>query len=86
MACLKSVAVDTDRDIALLDYVTPYISFQSTIDILADPPEGYLVPGIDIMGGLERIQANLKDDIYESQWAVMLDLQSLVSTGFEGIK
>lgn len=79
LSCLKSVPVDKDRDIALLDYITPYVSFQSTIEILADPPEGYLLPGVDLLGGLSKIRTNLEEENYDSQFAVMLDLQSLAS-------
>ncbi|KAM3504446.1 hypothetical protein MY11210_008344 [Beauveria gryllotalpidicola] len=76
-ACLKSVPVATDRDIALLDYLRPYIEYQSTIEILKNPPEEYLLSGVDLMGGLEAMQQKLKGNEYKTQFDVMTDLQSL---------
>ncbi|KAF4983450.1 hypothetical protein FZEAL_1179 [Fusarium zealandicum] len=77
VACLKSVPVDKERDLGLLDYLEPLISFQSTLEILADPPEEYLFPGVDVLGGLEVIRDNLKKNKYKSQYGVMSDLRSL---------
>ena len=79
IACLKSVPVDKTRDLELIEYLTPFISFQSTIEILMDPPEGYLLPGVDILGGLNVIHQKLEKDEYESQYEVMSDLRSIVS-------
>lgn len=79
LACLKSVPLDKKRDLALLEYLRPYVSFQSTIETLADPPEEYLLPGVDILGGLDTIEQNLKSDKYKSQYEVMDDLRSIVS-------
>ncbi|KAJ3457627.1 hypothetical protein FSOLCH5_012205 [Fusarium solani] len=77
IACLKSVPLDKERDLALLDYLEPLISFQSTLEVLADPPEGYLFPGVNVLGGLDTIRDNLNKDKYKSQYEVMTDLRSL---------
>lgn len=79
VACLKSVPVDKTRDLQLLDFLTPFISFQSTLEILADPPEGYLLDGVDILGGLQSIKQKLSNDSYTSQYDVMVDVRSIVS-------
>lgn len=80
IACLKSVPVSKQRDLALIEHLRPYISFQSTIETLADPPEEYLLHGVDIWGGLEEIEQKLQDDEYASQYEVMTDLRSIVSS------
>ncbi|KAM0429617.1 hypothetical protein ACHAPT_006220 [Fusarium lateritium] len=77
IACLKSVPLDKERDLALLDYLEPLIGFQSTLEVLADPPEGYLFPGVNVLGGLDTIRDNLNNDKYENQYQVMTDLRSL---------
>ncbi|KAM3500958.1 hypothetical protein MY10362_005953 [Beauveria mimosiformis] len=76
-ACLKSVPVAADQDIALLDYLRPYIEYQSTIEILKNPPEEYLLSGVDLIGGLKAMKQKLKGNEYETQFDVMTDLQSL---------
>ncbi|KAJ4244181.1 hypothetical protein NW762_014562 [Fusarium torreyae] len=77
IACLKSVPLDKKRNKALLKHLFPFVSFHSTIEILADPPEEYLVPGVDILGGWDNITARLEKDLYENQYDFMVDLRSL---------
>ncbi|KAM3472170.1 hypothetical protein MY8738_008989 [Beauveria namnaoensis] len=76
-ACLKSVPVAKGRNIDLINYLQPYIEYQSTIEILKNPPEEYLLEGVDLMGGLQAMKQKLKRDEYETQFDVMTDLQSL---------
>ncbi|KAM5376762.1 hypothetical protein ACJZ2D_005385 [Fusarium nematophilum] len=77
IACLKSVPLDKARDLALLDYLEPFLSFQSTLEVLANPPEEYLFPGVDVLGGLDAIREKLKKGSYDTQYEVMTDLRSL---------
>jgi hypothetical protein len=79
IACLKSVPLDKKRDLELLDYLEPLIGFQSTLEILADPPEEYLFPGVDVLGGFDIIRSKLENNKYKTQYEVMTDLQSIVS-------
>jgi hypothetical protein len=76
--CLKSVEVDKDRDIALLDYIEPYVNWQSTLEGLADPPEGYLLPGVDVLLGIGQIRAKLAKGEYKKQVDFALDLKNIV--------
>lgn len=78
-ACLNSIPVDKERDNALLDYLEPYIMWQSTIEILSNPPDGYLIPGVDIPGGLGQIRAKLSKGGYSGQYEFVTDLRNLVS-------
>ena len=79
-ACTKSLPVATEQNIALLDYLRPYVEYQSTIELLKNPPEEYLLPGVDLIGGMKAMKKKLKDNGYQSQFDVMTDLQSLVCT------
>lgn len=83
IACLKSVPYNKKRDLALLDYLLPYVSWQSTLETLANPPESYLFPGVDVLYGFEAIKSKLEKDEYNSQYEVMTDLRSLVSVLFD---
>ncbi|ATY67388.1 hypothetical protein CCM_09092 [Cordyceps militaris CM01] len=67
-AYLKSVPVATDRNLALLSCLKPYIEYQGTLEILKDPPEEYLIPGVDIIGGIEAMRQNLKGNGYQTQF------------------
>ncbi|CRK21632.1 hypothetical protein BN1723_002750 [Verticillium longisporum] len=77
--CLRSIAVDTERDIALLEYLEPWLEFQSTVGILADPPEGYMYPGVDILGGFSNITSMLRNGDYDNQYDFVVDLFRLIN-------
>ncbi|XWW99210.1 hypothetical protein V2A60_007219 [Cordyceps javanica] len=76
-ACLKSIPVATERNIALLGYLRPYVDYQSTLEILKNPPDEYLLPGVDVIGGMKAMKDKLKGNGYQTQFDVMMDLQSL---------
>ncbi|KAL3303669.1 peptidase s41 family protein [Colletotrichum asianum] len=78
-ACLRSVPVDVERDVALVKYLRPWLEFQSTVGILQNPPEGYLYPGVDIFGGLANITQILKAGGYQSQLDFASDLYRLIN-------
>ncbi|KAL9949451.1 hypothetical protein D7B24_003819 [Verticillium nonalfalfae] len=77
--CLRSIAVDTERDIALLEYLEPWLEFQSTVGILADPPEGYMYPGVDILGGFSNMTNMLRNGDYDNQYDFIVDLFRLIN-------
>lgn len=78
-ACRKSLPLIREQNLALLDYLQPYMEYQSTIELLKNPPPEYLLPGVDIVGGMQAIRQKLKDNGYQSQFDVMTDLQNIVS-------
>ncbi|KAK2001151.1 peptidase S41 family protein [Colletotrichum falcatum] len=77
--CLRSIPVDVERDVALVEYMRPWLEFQSTIGILPNPPEEYLYPGVDIFGGLDNITHSLENDGYKSQLDFVVDLYRLIN-------
>ncbi|KAL0932746.1 peptidase s41 family protein [Colletotrichum truncatum] len=82
--CLNAVAVDKERDLDLLNYLEPYIAFQSTLEPLADPPKGYLIPGVDVIAGFGQIRAKLMKGHYKSQLDFALELRHLFSQASDG--
>ncbi|TEA18781.1 Peptidase S41 family protein ustP [Colletotrichum sidae] len=82
--CLSSVPVDKERDLDLLNYIEPYILFQSTLEPLASPPEGYLIPGVDVVAGLGQIRSKLTKDEYESQVDFATDLRDIFIQASDG--
>ncbi|KJZ75113.1 hypothetical protein HIM_05599 [Hirsutella minnesotensis 3608] len=76
-ACLQSVPVDKKRDLELIDYLLPYVSLQSTIEILKQPPPEYLLQSVDLLGGFQAIKERLRKDEYSCQYDVMTDVRSL---------
>ncbi|KAF8848517.1 peptidase S41 family protein-like protein [Acephala macrosclerotiorum] len=79
MACLESVPLDVKRSSAYVDFIEPYIQFQSTLAYLKNPPLGWTLPGVDVLGGLSEIQDNVNSGKYKSQWEFEVDLYMLVN-------
>ncbi|KAK3396940.1 hypothetical protein B0T20DRAFT_508139 [Sordaria brevicollis] len=82
-ACLESVPVDVKRDVALIDYLLPYAQFQSTLGYLKAPPKEYLLPGVDVLGGLVQIREKLRDGGYISQFEFTKDLSRVYSAAHD---
>lgn len=68
----------------MVSSLAPYFELQSTIGFLKDPPSGYLLPGVDLMGGLARIEAHVRDGVYTSEYDFELDLYTLVLSAHDG--
>ncbi|KAF7542407.1 hypothetical protein G7Z17_g11602 [Cylindrodendrum hubeiense] len=77
IACLKSVPLAKERDLALIDYLLPFVQFQSTIETLANPPDEYLFPGVDILGGIEAVRTKLNKNGYDNQYEFMTALRAI---------
>lgn len=83
IACLKSVPLAKERDLALIDYLLPFVQFQSTLEVLANPPDEYLFPGVDVLGGIEAVRSKLSKGGYDSQYDFMTDLRAIVRPTLE---
>ncbi|KAK4890915.1 hypothetical protein LTR27_010488 [Elasticomyces elasticus] len=82
MTCLQSVPVDVDGDIQEIQGLKVLVQFQSDLAYLKDPPPGYLYPGVDILGGLDAILADIQAGAYKSDYDVQLDLYKLVNSAY----
>lgn len=56
----------------------PFFQFQSNLAYLADPPEDYLLPGVDLFSGLLEIKEKLFEGQYKSQYDFTSELQATV--------
>jgi hypothetical protein len=79
LACLEAVPLDVAKSIAFIDYLRPFLQFQSSLAYLKNPPKGYTMPGVDIIGGLDQIKQNLQNGVYKSQWGFEKDVNALVN-------
>jgi hypothetical protein len=73
------VPLDEAKSSAFIDYLNPFLQFQSTLAYLKSPPAGYTLPGVDIIGGLDEIKKNIQSGSYTSQWAFEKDVNALVN-------
>lgn len=79
MECLESVPLDLERSLAFVEYITPYIEFQSTIAYLKDPPTGFAFNGVDLLGGLCEIAEKLRRGQYNNQYCFEKELFILIN-------
>ncbi|KAH8898162.1 hypothetical protein GQ53DRAFT_629251, partial [Thozetella sp. PMI_491] len=84
LACLQSIPVDVANDVALIDYILPFITFQSTLGYLKDPPKGYLIPGVDVVGGFQEIRQKLRNGGYTNQFEFTQDITSIITAAADG--
>lgn len=54
------------------------MEIQSTLGFLKNPPEEYLMPGVDLLGGLSTMREMLQNGTYEEQYDFITDLNNLV--------
>jgi len=81
--CLRSVPLDKEGDMRLIDDLKLYAKWQSNIAYLKDPPAGYNEQPIDIMGELDRMKNELASDGFSSEYEFQLQLMSLVDRAYD---
>lgn len=74
---MESVPLHKDEALKLVESLVPYVEFQSTLEYLKNPPEGYLHPGVDVLGGLSDIADAVKAGEYSSEYDFQTDIQAL---------
>ncbi|RFU29719.1 hypothetical protein B7463_g6596, partial [Scytalidium lignicola] len=84
LACLESMPFKSDLAVKFVDEYTKYAQWQSTIEILRNPPAGYLSPATDIQGGLATIRSRAAAKQYKSQYDFDIDLYNLINTANDG--
>ncbi|OGE48578.1 hypothetical protein PENARI_c027G03066 [Penicillium arizonense] len=82
--CLLSMPFDSDRALNFLNQVRKILEFQSTVDILKNPPSGYTMPSTDIMGGIDTILAKAKSNGFSSQFDMDFEVNSLIKSAHDG--
>jgi hypothetical protein len=63
-----------------LGSLLPFVQFHSTIGYLKQPPQGYLVPGVDVIAGFKAMKQKLTNGGYMNQYQFATDVGSMVRT------
>jgi hypothetical protein len=83
-ACQRSAPFSQNLSVALIDYIIPYINFESDLVYLANPPSTYPFPAVDILGGLREIRQNASAGTYTSQYNFDAAISGLVASAHNG--
>lgn len=84
LACLASVPLAKDHDTELMDYLLPYVEQQSTLGYLKNPPDSYLFPAIDLVGGLKQIKEKISAGGYKTQLEFVWEMDKLWNQVYDG--
>jgi hypothetical protein len=79
LACLKSLPLDKETALKQIAYLRPQWQWQSSVEYLKNPPKGYLSEGVDLLGGLDEIEAKLKNNAYRTEFELLVDLHMLAN-------
>lgn len=87
MDCIKSVPLNVTSAKALLSEIRPYINWQSTLSFLKNPPAEYVAKiqrAVDILGGLDAIEANVTAGAYRGEYEFGMALYQLIQSAHDG--
>lgn len=76
--------LDEGRAVSFVEEYRKYLQFQSTLEILTNPPEGYLMPPTDLLGGLDEIQVKAAIGFYSNQYDFDTAISDLVNSAYDG--
>ncbi|MCJ1404358.1 hypothetical protein MMC11_007583 [Xylographa trunciseda] len=76
--CLIQVPFNQTVATQFLKYYKDTLEFQSTLTYLKNPPSSYQQPGVDVLGGLDRIQRDVDTGVFDNQYDFELEVQNLV--------
>ncbi|KAF3899656.1 TSPc domain-containing protein [Trichophyton interdigitale] len=83
-ACLTSVPIKKAHALKLVDGLSPFLQWQSTIDYLKNPPKGYQLPAVDLEGGLKGIRDKVNRNEYPNEYAFQSELTALITSAHDG--
>ncbi|KAJ4369800.1 hypothetical protein N0V83_005564 [Neocucurbitaria cava] len=86
-ACLSDVPFNASSAKALIKSIRPYMDWQSTIDVLKNPPAEYVEkvqPAIDIIGGLDKIDADIDAGSFKNEYDFGWNLYTLIQSAHDG--
>jgi len=82
--CLQSVPLDKTAAVEFINWLKPYLQFQSTIGWLKNPPPSYQQPAVDIFGGLDTISSKVSGNQYKNEYEFEAAITQLLQQSHEG--
>ncbi|KAH8903816.1 hypothetical protein BR93DRAFT_953106 [Coniochaeta sp. PMI_546] len=83
-ACLQSVPNKPEPAAKLITSLKAFVQWQSTLAWLKDPPSSYMLPAVDILGGLDNISATAVAGQFASEYDFQLSIVELISSAHDG--
>ncbi|KAH7392885.1 peptidase S41 family protein-like protein [Pyrenochaeta sp. MPI-SDFR-AT-0127] len=85
--CINSVPFNASSGKQLIRTIRPYIDWQSTLATLKNPPAVYaekVQPPVDIIGGLDKINADIDSGRFQNEYDFGWALYTLIQSAHDG--
>ncbi|KAJ4989009.1 hypothetical protein SVAN01_05447 [Stagonosporopsis vannaccii] len=85
--CINSVSLNATSAKILIESLKPYMEWQSTLNVLKDPPTEYVEkvqPAVDIMGGLDQLISDIDAGKYANEYMFGWALYTLIQSAHDG--
>ncbi len=82
--CMRSIPNYQAPAISLLNSLRTYLEFQSSKEYLRTPPQGYLLPAVDLDTELDGIQEKVEAGGYDNEYDFQVDIVSLLLSTHDG--
>ena len=76
--CLITAPFNATVATGLVSYYKDFLQFQSTLAYLKDPPPSYQQPSIDVLAGLDALEAQIQAGTFKIEYDFELALQTLI--------
>ncbi|KAF2258554.1 hypothetical protein CC78DRAFT_526138 [Lojkania enalia] len=83
LQCLRSVPLDKDGNLQLIDDLKLYLEWQSNLAYLKNPPPEYTEEPVDVIAEMESMQKQLSSDGYSNEYDFQLDLNTLFNRAYD---
>jgi hypothetical protein len=67
-----------------MDGLTAYVQWQSTLAYLKNPPQGYLLAGVDLIGGMQQLRDQVAAGAFSSEVDFQTNLTTLIGQAHDG--
>lgn len=82
--CSRSAPIVKADALSLVTGLTAFLQWQSTLAYLKDPPQGYLLPAVDLLGGMQDLYDQVKADAFTSEIDFQTNLTTLIGKAQDG--
>ncbi|PYI03164.1 peptidase S41 family protein [Aspergillus sclerotiicarbonarius CBS 121057] len=82
--CLLTMPFESEKAVSFVESLVEYLQWQSTSDVLKNPPSGYLSHPTDLLGSMEDIRIKAAAGKYTSQYEFDNDITRVFQSANDG--
>lgn len=82
--CQLSASIVQDDAAQLVDGIMAALEFQSDLKLLINPPEGYLLAGVDLIGELQQIKDQVTSGAFTNEFDFERNVSAVLGKAHDG--